>query len=384
MQGRPTVLEISSPVTAVAGRFLADAGADVVKLEDRATPAPSTDEELARRRYLDTDKRSLTLSLGAPAGRELLVRLLPTFDIVLDSGEPGHLAALGAGYDVLQAANPAITLASITPFGQWGPYAGYRADDLVAFAMGGMMFVSGVPDLPPVAAPCRQAYVVGGLHAAMTSLAVWRASRRTGRGDWIDVSMVEALAAQENTLTNFKGGSEFTRREGSQHRNGNPGRVFRCRDGYVHLLIQHDENVWARFVDWLGNPPELQGPGFESLLARRGQAELITQVTRRILLTRTREEIFSGGQDSHLPIAPVYSIAEAQKDPQIQHMRLLEEVVGPDGQTYRTLRPPLQRGRGTPPRTPAPAAGAETDAILADRLGLDPAGIAALRRDKVV
>jgi len=303
---------------------------------------------------------------------------------VVESGAPGELAALGAGYNVLSAANPAITLTSITPFGQWGPFAHYQADDLVAFAMGGLMFVSGVPDLPPVVAPCQQAYVIGGIHASMTALACWRAARRTGRGEWIDVSMVETLAAQENTLTNFRGGSDFTRREGSQHRNGNPGRVFRCKDGYVHLLIQHDDAVWGRFVAWLGNPPELQGPDFANLLIRRGQADTITAVTERILLTRTREEIFGGGQEAHLPIAAVYSIAEALNDPQVEQMQILEEVRGAATTGYRTLRPPLQRGRATPPRTPAPAIGADTDAILGGLLGLAPAEIAALRRSGVV
>ena len=381
---RPTVLEISSPVTAVAGRFLADAGAHVVKLEHPATTPPDGGQELARRLYQDTDKRSITLAAETAGGRELLARLLPRFDIVVESGPPGELASLGAGYEVLAAANPAITLASITPFGQWGPYAHFQADDLVAFAMGGMMFVSGVPDLPPVVAPCQQAYVSGGIHAAMTALACWRASRRTGRGEWIDVSMVEALAAQENTLTNFKGGSEFTRREGSQHRNGNPGRVFRCRDGYVHLLIQHDDNVWARFVAWLGNPPELQGPDFANLLVRRGQADLITAVTEQVLRARTRDEIFSAGQEAHLPIAAVYSISEALNDPQVQHMQLLEEVRGPATDGYRTLRPPLQRGRPTPPRTPAPAIGGDTGVILGELLGLTRAEIADLRRSGIV
>jgi crotonobetainyl-CoA:carnitine CoA-transferase CaiB-like acyl-CoA transferase len=371
-------------VTAVAGRLLADAGARVVKLEDPGSPSPAEPEDRARRLYQDTDKRSVTLALGTPRGQELLRQLAPRFDIVVESGAPGWLASLGAGYDILAAANPAITLVSITPFGQWGPYAHHRADDLVAFAMGGMMFVSGVPELPPVVAPCQQAYVMGGIHASMTALACWRAARRTGRGDWVDVSMVEALAAQENTLTNFKGGVDFTRREGSQHRNGNPGRVFRCRDGYVHLLIQHDEAVWARFVDWLGSPPELEGPAFANLVLRRDQAALISAVTERVLLTRTREEIFSSGQEAHLPIAPVYSIAEALNDPQVQHMRLLDDVPAAGGETYRTLRPPVDRGRAVRPRTPAPDPGADTQAVLGDLVGLTVEQIRDLRRAGVV
>jgi benzylsuccinate CoA-transferase BbsE subunit len=382
--GYPTVLEISSPVTAVAGRLMADAGARVVKLEDPAATPAQSPEDRARRLYQDTDKRSVALALGTPRGRELLATLAPRFDIVLESGEPGWLASVGAGFDVLSAANPALTLVSITPYGQWGPYAHYEADDLVAFAMGGMMFVSGVPELPPVVAPLQQAYVVGGIHASMTALACWRAARRTGRGEWIDVSMVEALAAQENTLTNFKGGDDFTRREGSKHRNGNPGRVFRCKDAYVHLLIQHDDAVWSRFREWLGSPPELQGPGFENLVARRDKAALIDAVTDRILRTRMREEIFSTGQEAHLPIAPVYSIAEALNDPQVQHMGILDEVAGSGGQQYLTLRPPLQRDHAMRPRTPAPGPGADTAAVLGELLSTSSEELAALRRDGVV
>ena len=382
--GQPTVLELSSPVTAVAGRLLADAGAHVVKLEDPAGTVSDRPEDRARRLYQDTDKRSVGVALHTPGGQDLLARLAPRFDIVLESFEPGRLAELGAGYDVLSAANPAITLVSITPFGQWGPYAHYEADDLVAFAMGGMMFVSGVPDLPPVVAPCQQSYVVAGIHASMTALACWRASKRTGRGEWVDVSMVEALAAQENTMTNFKGGSDFTRREGSKHRNGNPGRVFRCKDAYVHLLIQHDDAVWSRFFEWLGSPPELQGPGFENLIARRDKAALIDSVTDRILRARTREEIFSTGQEAHLPIAPVYSIAEALNDPQVQHMNLLDEVPSAGGGSYRTLRPPLQRGHDIPPRTPAPSPGADTEAVLAELLGVTGSEVDDLRRAGVV
>lgn len=383
---RPRVLEISSPIAAVAGRFLADAGAEVVKVEAPGVGAPAGGETLALRRYQDTDKRSITLDLGSAAGRDLLARLAPRFDIVVEAGEPGWLASIGAGWEVLHAANPGLTLASITSFGQWGPYSHYRADDLVVFAMGGMMFVSGVPELPPVVAPCQQGFVAGSIHAAMAALACWRATRLTGApGEWIDASLVEALAAQENTITNFKGGSDFTRREGSQHRNGNPGRVFRCKDGYVHLLIQHDEQVWARFVAWLGNPPELAGEGFENLLARRSKTDIITATTARILLSRTREEIFDGGQEAHLPIAAVLSITEALADPQVVHMNILEEVPagGVDG-AYRTLRPPFLRGKRLPPRRPAPAPGQDTDAILGSIGGLSADEIARLRRDGVV
>ena len=205
------VLELSSPVTAATGRLLADAGAEVIKVEHPGEEGPDGGTDLATRIYQDTDKQSVFLDPHAPGGIRLLSALIAEVDIVLESGPPGWMASLGLSYEILADRHPALTMVSITPFGQTGPYAQYAADDLVAFAMGGLMFISGTLDRPPVVAPCQQAWMTAAVHAAGGALAGWWAAAETGHGEWVDVSVVECLAAQECTVTNFRGEDEFSR-----------------------------------------------------------------------------------------------------------------------------------------------------------------------------
>jgi crotonobetainyl-CoA:carnitine CoA-transferase CaiB-like acyl-CoA transferase len=381
-EGPIRVLEIAAPPTAAAGRLLADAGAWVVKLEPpSAGPTAPPDP---RRRYHDADKLGLSLDLQTATGRDLLARLIPSFDIVVEGGRPGGLVEMGIGFHRLAQLNPRLVLVSITPFGQTGPYSGYVADDLVAFAMGGLMFLSGRPDLPPVVAPCEQAYMMAAVHAAFTALAAHWAARRSGRGEWADVSIVECLAAQENTITNFRGGDDFSRRMGSQHRTAVPGRIFACADGYVHIFVVHqDPQVWQRFLDWVQRPSEISDPEFADGRYRADHANVVIAATERFVRDRTRAELFRTGQALHLPITPVYSVGEVIAD---EHVRFLDvlEPVGSDDDRYLTLRPPIRRGAEPLPRTPAPATGAQTEAILRDLVGMTGEEFAALRVANVV
>jgi len=374
-----SVLEIAGPATDVCGRLLSDAGGEVVKLEAPASAAEPVDG--ARRRYFDTDKKSLAVDLGTPGGRALLAELVPVFDVVVEALPPGELERMGCGYHAMAERSPALTLVSITPFGQDGPYAGWKADDLVAFAMGGLMFISGARDAPPVVAPCEQAYLVAGVHAAIGALAgLWAASG--GRGEWVDVSMMECLAAQENTISNHRGPGEFSRRTGSQHRTANPGRIFPCKDGHFHIFVNQERGTWERFVKWVGNPPELESPDLAEINHRWRNAEVVTAVMERFALQRTREELVTTGQALHLPVVPVSSVREALNDPQAQWLGLAERVGG-EQEGYRTLRRPLHpQYQG--PRSPAPAVGRDTDDVLEWFLGLGAAERAGLRGAGVV
>jgi len=402
---RLSVLEITSPVTSVAGRLLADAGARVVKVESPGTRAPASGLGLARRQYQDTDKESLSLGLTTPEGAGLLAELTANFDILLESGHPGWLSGIGLGYDHLSTSNPALTVVSITPFGQTGPYSGWKADDLVAFAMGGLMFISGTPGRPPLVAPCEQAWMTAGVHAAGAALAGWWAAAETGRGEWVDVSMMECLAAQECTVTNFRGGEEFTRRVGSQHRTALPGRIFRCKDGYVHVFVSQDRAVWRRFVAWAGAPPELASPDLAEINERWRNAAIVDAVADRFMATKSREELFTTGQAHHLPVAPVYTVAEALADPHVRYLDVLDDVgwgqpggaVEADEATgaiagatapilppYRTLKPALRRGLPDAERRRAPMPGQDTDRLLSELLGMSREDCTRLRGAGVV
>jgi crotonobetainyl-CoA:carnitine CoA-transferase CaiB-like acyl-CoA transferase len=375
-------LELPGAPAAAAGRLLADAGVSVVKLEAPGDRSVAGDDP--GRRYRDTDKRSLTLDVTTDAGIEILTKLVPAFDIVVEAWPPGRMASLGLDYDRLSSVNPRLVLVSITPFGQTGPYANFVADDLVAFAMGGLMFLSGRPDLPPVVAPCEQAYMTAAVHAALGALAGTWAAEHTGRGAWVDVSMQECLAAQENTITNYRGGEIYSRRMGSQHRTAIPGRIFACRDGWVHVFITpNDKQLWQRFLDWIGRPPEISGPEFAEMRHRAEQADLVTAVTARCLQDRDRNELFRSAQALHLPVVPVYAPADVLADPHVQFLDVLDRVADGEGD-YVTLRPAMQRGAPRAARSAAPAPGAHSAGVLRDVLGLEDHAIAVLRSKGIV
>ena len=202
------VLDLSDEKGFLCGRILGDLGADVIKIEP-----PGGDPSRRRGPYYHGDarddrglywfahnynKRGITLDLATADGRALFLRLAETAHFVVETGAPERMEALGLGYDALREANPALVMTSITPFGPTGPHAGYRADDLVAMAAGGLMSICGDDDRPPVRIGEPQAYMLASAQAATGTMLAHYARNRTGQGAHVTVSMQEAVA---NTLT---------------------------------------------------------------------------------------------------------------------------------------------------------------------------------------
>jgi crotonobetainyl-CoA:carnitine CoA-transferase CaiB-like acyl-CoA transferase len=364
-------LEIASEWTAPCGRLLAEAGIEVILVEPVGGSAHRYDEAPDGSRHLsaaslfhDTGKRSVTLDLRSGPGRSAFESLVATADLVIEGEPPGGLAAQGLGYERLAGLRPGLVLTSITPFGQDGPCSALPADDLVTFAMGGVMFISGEPSAAPVCAPDGQSYVLAGAHAAFAALAaLWR-REQGGPGEWIDVSAFECWAAQENTISNYLGPGDYARRAGSQHRTSLPGRIFRCRDGFLHLFISREVPVWERFLRWIGNPPELADPALGEINERWRHLELVDRVTQRFLDRHDRDELFESAQALHLPCVPVNGLAEFLVDPQTTASRPVLELPHPEGGTYATLRSPLPFGYEREPRR-APRSGEDDGALPA-------------------
>lgn len=324
------VLELSSPATAPCGRLLVEAGLTVTRVVAPGAPAGGAWSE-----FHDRGKAAVAFDpLREP---DRLRALLADADVLVEGYPPGRLATAGLDPALLIAVRPGLVVVSITPFGQTGPYRDHRADDLVVFAMGGVMFISGEPGRAPVTAPDRQAWVTAGAHGAFAAMCALWAREETGGGDWVDVSAFECLAAQENTLTNVEAPGAFTRRRGSQHRTALPGRIYACRDGFVHLFISREADAWQRFLTWIGEPPELADPELAEVNARWRSFDLVDRVTARWVAGRTREELFESGQAAHLPVAPVNTPADFLADPQTRYQGAV--VTGPDGR--RHLRPAI-------------------------------------------
>ena len=348
------VLELAGAEGEYCGKLLADFGAEVIKVEppggspSRGEPPfvhdrPGPDRSLPFL-YFNANKKSVTADLHTDAGRERVRRLARTADVVVESATPGTLSAMGLGYAALNALNPRLVFASVTAFGQTGPCSGYRWSALTAFAMGGLMYVSGKPSAPPVNAPGAQAFMVGSAHAALTILvALWHV-RQGGPGQHIDVSMVDCLAAMENLVSRSASTGAHPHRDGTQHRFAAPGTIYRCADGFVHIFVTNSQpGAWGRFVDWLGRPEALAREEFDDPVYRRAHVAEVDRVVSDTLAELPKEKVYEELQARHIPCAPVNTPLDFVRDPHIRARGFVIDTVHPrlgpmefPGRAYKT------------------------------------------------
>ena len=365
-------LDLADRKGQLCGRFLADLGVDVLKIEPpgsdpvRRLP-PFVGETSLAFAHLNANKRTLELDLQTPEGRDRLRGLVAEADILIESGAPGWLAGLDLDYDRLSENNPALVMASITGFGQWGPHSGFACNDLVVFAMCGLMSISGDPEKPPCVPPETQAYYFGSLVAALGIVAALHRRERTGTGDWIDVSMQEALATQEHMVRLYANEQEIHTRAGSQHQHVAPARIFPCRDGYVYMYVSRQH--WQRFLDiWPGHPEEFDAPEYLNNLFRRSRADVINPAVSEFTRQHSVDELTRRLQSNRIPCLPVNPPLGFLRDPHVEGRRFVQEVPYPDGTSL--IQPALPcLFSGSRPRVEAPApAGADTNvsAVTAD------------------
>ncbi len=418
-----TALDLTDLRGQLCGKLLRDLGMTVIKVEPPggdpvrrlgpfAHDTPSFEGSL-RFAWLNGGKQSLTLDLTQPQGRDLLLRLAAQADVLVESGDPGALDALGLGADVLRARNPRLVVTSLSAFGQDGPHRDYLAPDLVAFALGGLMYVSGDPALPPVQGPETQAAYYGSLYAALgTLLALWRRDTALtptlsqgergkdgsplplgeglgvrapgdGEGCHVDVSVQETLASQEHLIRAFGLEGHSIRRYGSQHGTVAPANVFSTRDGYVYLFVSRPH--WRLLLNLMpDHDPALDDPRWLANHERRAQAAWINAEVERFTRQFTKEELVRLLQENGIPCLPVNGPAEFARDEQIQYRRLFQPTTHAVlGEYLQPAFPAVMNGERVPV-APPPRLGEHTAAILRERLGLTPAEIELLFAQAVI
>jgi len=264
-------------------------------------------------RHYNTNKRSITLNIETSAGTDLLGKLAATADVVLESFQPGYLSAKGLGYDHLSEANPGLVYASLTPFGQSGPYRDYKASDLVGFAMGGYMYVTGWPDTPPNKLWGLQASQTTSNRAFIGILIALYHRLATGEGQYVDVSMQEAVATTTehvNTTYNYTGESAI--RCGFRH-GGQFIATWQCKDGYVSITT-NTAKAWDDLRAWMegdGMAGDLMDEQYNDRFILRGEhGAHIEELVEAWTLTHTRAEITEWGQANHHPWGPVTTADE--------------------------------------------------------------------------
>ena len=376
------VLDLTDEKGMYCSRLLADMGAEVVRVE---RPEGGSARSLF---FCQTNsgKLDITLNIEGKPGQDLFKRLVKTTDVVVESYQPGYLEALGLSYLQLGETNPQLIMASITNFGQGGPYRDYESCDLVASALGGQMYVCGEPAMPPLKPSGNQTYYTASILATIGILLALWSRRATGRGQHIDISLQECVAATlDHVLVRYFYEGVVAKRQGSLHWN-NAFHVFPCRDGYILLsLLLH----WETLVEWLdtgGKAEDLTGKEWRDRGYRLKHLDHIIEVLERWTKSHNVAELVELGQLMHFPWAEVTSIPGLLESPQLKERSFFSEAESPEsGKRYKYPAAPVKLSHSPwQVGSHMPVAGEHNTKIYRRELGLSEGEIAALIRDGVI
>ena len=376
------ILDLTDEKGMLCSRLLADMGAEVIRVERVEGDSARSPFFMAN----NLGKRSVTLNLEAERGQEIFRRLVKTADILVESYRPGYLEPLGLGYPELSQTNPRLIMASITNFGQGGPYRDYKSCDMVALALGGQMYVCGEPETPPLKLFGNQAYYSASLLAAIgILLALWN-RHTTGRGQHIDISLQECVAATlDHVLVRYFYESVVARRQGSLHWNS-AFRIFPCRNGYILLSLFQQ---WETLVEWLdaeGVAEDLTDKKWLDREKRLQQLDHIIEVLERWTKSHTVAELVEKGQLMRFPWAEVTSIPRLVDSPQLKERGFFVEVEHPQpGKKSKFPGAPCKLSR-SPWRVGShiPAVGEHNEEVYHRELRLSEEEIEALVREGVI
>jgi benzylsuccinate CoA-transferase BbsE subunit len=303
------VLDLTDEKARLGSRFLADMGAEVIRIEKPGTPSFS---------WENLGKQSLTLDIESKPGRALFTQLVEKADVLVESCPPRYLEKLGLGYRQLSQINPRLIMASVTPFGQDGPYRDYKSSDLVASALGGQLYVSGEAGKPPLKPFGNQSYYLASLFAAIGVLLALYRRHASGKGQHIGISLQECVAAAlDHVLVRYFYQNEVAKRQGSLHWN-NAFRVFPAKDGYVLLSLFYQ---WETLVEWLaseGMAEDLAEEKWRDRAYRLEHIDHIIAVLERWTKSHSKAQLVEKGQLMRFPWAEVASVSDLLASPQLK------------------------------------------------------------------
>ena len=395
------ILDLTGPEAVFCGKLLADYGADVVKVEPPGgdptrNKAPFIGDEVGIDRssyflFYNTNKRSVTIDIDTPKGQELFKKLAKTADVLIESFPVGHMESKGLGFDSLNAINPSLVMASVTPFGQTGPWSGYQSSDLISLAASGFMQITGDPDGPPLRQGNEQSHFPGAQYAAAAIMgALFYRDMQGGGGQYIDVSQQEAMITYYTdahpALAWMQRGENVTR-VGTNSTLVIPLGAYPSSDGWISAGIITPRE-WENLSQWMyevtGNEEILNDDYKGGNQDRAPFNDIITALVIDFTTRFTSEELFHQGQERNLVFIPVNTVSDLLVDPQLEASNFWFDI---DHAEAGILRYPLgvfDSEEVSPTTNPAPHLGQDNEAILCGELGLSQSELFSLRSQGVV
>ena len=377
--------------------LLADLGARVIKVESRERGRERVSLGVKRRRggveervpaaqYRERNKLAVTLELKTPAGVELFKELVRHADVVTENFSVGTLERLGLGYEDLRRVKPEIIYASITAFGQHGPYAAQRGYDILAQAISGYMSITGFPEQPPTRSGQSISDYYAGMLCAFSIVSALHYRQRTGKGQRIDLALLDSLlVALDNLGERYTVGGELLTRAGNVSFGGSSSGVYPTTDGHVAIAAGASDAVWRRFCAIIGRSDLSRDPGFSTAAARRDRRDQIAAIIQGWTSARPKAEVVRTLATAGVPAAPVNNVAEMVADPQVQAREMFVELDHPTYGPLKTTGTPLKLSE-TPGRVRwlAPLPGEHNEQVFVGLLGHTLDDLARWRSEGVI
>ncbi len=370
-------------------RQLADWGANVIKIEAPVDPAGGDSMGGPRHgsdfQNLHRNKRALSLNLKDPEGLAIFKRLAADADVIVENYRPDVKTRLGIDYETLAKDNPRLVYASISGFGQDGPYAKRPGFDQIAQGMGGLMSITGAPGEGPMRVGIPIADLCGGLFAAQGIFIALLEREESGKGQWIHTSLLQAqIFMLDFQASRWTMSGEVAGQAGNNHPTSIPTGAFKTTDGYINLAVSGGE-IWQRCAKVLEREDLITNPDYASGGDRSRNRDTLNAIIQDILLHKSSAEWVKAFNAAGVPCGPIYAINEVFEDPQVKHLGMAKTVHSPNiGRDIDLINQPITMSRTPTSMTRYPPdPGEQSDEVLSE-LGLSAAEIADLRDRRII
>jgi crotonobetainyl-CoA:carnitine CoA-transferase CaiB-like acyl-CoA transferase len=369
-------------------RELADWGANVIKIEvpEHLEPGdpPGGPRQGPDFQNLHRNKRSITLDLKSRNGLDVFRRMAARADVVVENFRPGVKKRLGVDYPTLSEINPRLVYASISGFGQDGPYRDRPGVDQIAQGLGGLMSITGEPGRGPMRVGIPVADLSAGLFCALGILVALLEREQSGKGQQVTTSLLESqIFMLDFQASRWLNAGEVPRQAGNNHPTSIPTGVFKTRDGHINIAAVGGA-LWERLCRAIGALALMNKPEYATAASRLANRDALNAEIESYLGSRSSAEWVECLNEAGVPCGPIHSIDQVFADPQVQHLGIVREITPTAGGTLRALGQPVTLGR-TPSRvvSPPPGRGEHTREVLRE-FGFSDAEIGRLREDKII